>query len=231
MQQRSMSQNHLTLSGKRGAKGKVRLSKSDVDLRLSSLNTPNTSKPRVPFQKEYNLVLLGQASVGKSAILVRFSTGRFIHEYHPTLEMTYEMLADIDEDTALLRIFDTANTTEPVHLTEGQGFIVVYSVDNRLSFETAKQLVKLTKEFKRLRRASPSVVLVGNKLDLEHLRVVSKREGRIFAIRNDCSFFETSAMDDVNICTTFHEVVRQIRGGKNRSSLSRKPSFTKLFSR
>ena len=26
------------------------------------------------------------------------------------LEMTYEMLADIDEDTALLRIFDTANT-------------------------------------------------------------------------------------------------------------------------
>lgn len=122
--------------------------------------------------------------------------------------------------------------TEPVHLTEGQGFLVVYSIDNRLSFETAKQLVKLTKEFKRLRRINPSVVLVGNKLDLEHLRVVSKREGRVFAIRNDCSFFETSAMDDVNISTTFHEVVRQIRGGnKNRSSLSRKPSFTKLFSR
>lgn len=145
--------------------------------------------------------------------------------------MTYEMIADVDEDTTLLRIFDTANTTEPVHLTEGQGFLVVYSIDNRLSFETAKQLVKLTKEFKRVRRMEPSVVLVGNKVDLEHRRVVSKREGRIFAIRNDCSFFETSAMDDVNISTTFHEVVRQIKVGNKRNLLGRKYSFTKFFSR
>ncbi|XP_046852065.1 ras-related protein Rap-2a-like [Xenia sp. Carnegie-2017] len=248
VQRWSMSPSHTALSGK-FMKGRLRHSKSDVDIRLASSNSPASSKAinvrkdtlkfdvnigsmRVPLQKEYNIVLLGQAAVGKSAILVRFSTGRFIHEYHPTLEMTYEMLADIDEDTTLLRIFDTANTTEPVHLTEGRGFLVIYSIDNRLSFETAKQLVKLTKEFKRLRRLSPSIVLVGNKLDLEHLRVVSKREGRIFAMRNDCSFFETSAMDDVNICSTFHEVVRQLRGGsKNRSTLSRKQSFTKLFSR
>lgn len=120
--------------------------------------------------------------------------------------------------------------TEPVLLTEGQGFLVVYSIDNRLSFETAKQLVKLTKEFKRLRRINPSVVLVGNKLDLEHLRVVSKREGRIFAMRNDCSFFETSAMDDVNICTTFHEAVRQIRGASSKTN-RKQNSLTKLFSR
>jgi hypothetical protein len=82
MQRWSMSQNHAALPSK-FMKGKLRHSKSDVDLRHSSSNSPSASKPinvrkdtpkfdvhvgntRVPFQKEYNLVLLGQASVGKS---------------------------------------------------------------------------------------------------------------------------------------------------------------------
>lgn len=82
MQRWSMSQNNAALPGKL-MKGRLRLSKSDVDLRVASLNLTTASKPinvrkdtlkyevhvgttRVPFQKEYNLVLLGQASVGKS---------------------------------------------------------------------------------------------------------------------------------------------------------------------
>ena len=80
MQRWSMTQNHTALSGK-FMKGKLRPSKSDADLRLSGSHSPtapkrinvrkDTSKfdvgsARVPFQKEYNLVLLGQASVGKS---------------------------------------------------------------------------------------------------------------------------------------------------------------------
>lgn len=93
MQRWSMSQNHAALPGK---KGKLRHSKSDVDLRLSSSNSPTTSKPinvkkdtpkfdvhvgntRVPFQKEYNLVLLGQASVGKSGKIA--NSEPIIHKY------------------------------------------------------------------------------------------------------------------------------------------------------
>lgn len=83
MQRWSMSASHTTLPGK-FMRGKLRHSKSDQDIRLSSSNTHSTTKPinvrkdtlkfdvgntRVPFQKEYNLVLLGQASVGKSGML------------------------------------------------------------------------------------------------------------------------------------------------------------------
>ena len=84
MQRWSMSPSHATLPGK-FMRGKLRHSKSDQDIRLSTSNTHSATKPinvrkdtlkfdvghaRVPFQKEYNLVLLGQASVGKSGTIV-----------------------------------------------------------------------------------------------------------------------------------------------------------------
>lgn len=76
----SISQSHIALPGKL-IKGKLRHTKSDLDIRHSTLNSFTPTKAisikkdtfdahfantRVPFQKEYNLVLLGQASVGKS---------------------------------------------------------------------------------------------------------------------------------------------------------------------
>lgn len=82
VQRWSMSPSHTALSGK-FMKGRLRHSKSDVDIRLASSNSPASSKAinvrkdtlkfdvnigsmRVPLQKEYNIVLLGQAAVGKS---------------------------------------------------------------------------------------------------------------------------------------------------------------------
>ena len=82
----SMTQNHTALPGK-FMKGRLRHSKSDLDLRLSSSNSSSSSKPisikndtrkfdvhagRTSIQKEYNLVLLGQASVGKSGTYQEF---------------------------------------------------------------------------------------------------------------------------------------------------------------
>ena len=73
-------------------------------------NTTRNNLKKAGSIKDYHIVLLGQGGVGKSALLVRFSTGRFIYEYHPTLEMNYEMLAEIDDEIGDLHILDTANT-------------------------------------------------------------------------------------------------------------------------
>ena len=53
-------------------------------------------------------------------------------------------------------------------------------------------------------------MLVGNKSDLRHLRVVPKEEAKAFAEKNNLSFIETSALDSTNVETAFQDVVAEI---------------------
>lgn len=179
---------------------------------LNSRNTTSSSLHRRSSSfRDYNIVLLGQGGVGKSALLVRFTTGRFIHEYDPTLEMTYDMCVEIDEDPAILHITDTASTNEPVYLSQNEGFIVVYAIDEPRSFQTATQLVKLIRELKKQRGQQTAIVLVGNKVDLSHSRSVSQQEALEFASEYECFFHEASAASNINVKVAFHDAVRQLR--------------------
>ena len=57
----------------------------------------------------------------------------------------------------------------------------------------------------------PPVVLVGNKCDLEPLRVVSASEGADLAQAWGCKYLETSAKANINAEACFFELVREIR--------------------
>lgn len=53
------------------------------------------------------------------------------------------------------------------------------------------------------------MILVGNKCDLEHLRRITKEQGKALASKwENCLFIETSAMSGVNIDETFHQLIR-----------------------
>ena len=56
-----------------------------------------------------------------------------------------------------------------------------------------------------------SIVLVGNKVDLKYDRVVPRKEGRNFAVEYECTFYEASAMNNVNVSVIFHDLVKQMR--------------------
>ena len=55
-----------------------------------------------------------------------------------------------------------------------------------------------------------SLVLVGNKIDLENERQVSHEEGEEFAKKNNMLFFETSALSGKNIDLLFNDSVEAI---------------------
>jgi len=42
-------------------------------------------------------------------------------------------------------------------------------------------------------------MLIGNKIDLENIRTISKEDGEKFAVDNNMLFLETSALDSTNI--------------------------------
>jgi GTPase SAR1 family protein len=76
------------------------------------------------------------------------------------------------------------------YLRQGQGFLMVYSIDN---FESFKKLRPLYTQLLRVKdEQTYPVVLVGNKIDLEEFREVSTQEGQELAKSMGVPFFEVS---------------------------------------
>ena len=76
------------------------------------------------------------------------------------------------------------------YLRQGQGFLMVYSIDNLESF---KKLKTLHNQMLRVKdEPSFPVVIVGNKSDLEELRDVQFSDGQAFARSINAPFIEVS---------------------------------------
>ncbi|XP_006819169.1 ras-related and estrogen-regulated growth inhibitor-like [Saccoglossus kowalevskii] len=191
-----------------------RLKEPNNNIRDMSLQR---SPPTNGKHGEVKLVVLGRTAVGKSATVVRFLTRRFIWEYDPTLEFTYRHQVTIDEEPITMEILDTAGQENNIHreghVRWGDGFLVVYSVNDRQSFVDVGHIKDYLDEIKKHRNVS--MVIVANKSDLEHERVVSTEEGEKLATDLACAFFETSACDgDEQIREAFHELYREVRRRK-----------------
>ncbi|KAG9126416.1 Ras GTPase ras2 [Ceratobasidium sp. 392] len=113
-----------------------------------------------------------------------------------------------------IEIVDTAgqeeySTLRDQWVREGQGFILVYSITERRSFERIETFRQALLRAKG--RAPPLFVLVGNKSDQSYERQVMKHEGESLAQQWGCDFFETSARTGHNIEKLFQNVVRSLR--------------------
>ncbi|XP_071779037.1 ras-like protein family member 12 [Centroberyx gerrardi] len=167
-------------------------------------------------QAACNLVLLGVMGSGKSALTVKFLTKRFISEYDPNLEDVYSSEEIVDQQPVVVKVMDTADQDGPVnserYLSWASAFLVVYSIDNRQSFEGCQQYLKtLTLHNKALPPETP-IILLGNKLDMDRYRQVSKSDGSALASRFGCLFYEVSAcLDFLSVQRVFHEAVREAR--------------------
>ncbi|KAI9303579.1 ras-like protein 3, partial [Cunninghamella echinulata] len=162
----------------------------------------------------YKIVIVGGGGVGKSAITIQFIQSHFVDEYDPTIEDSYRKQCIIDQETALLDVLDTAGQEEysamrEQYMRNGEGFILVYSITCRLSFE------EISTFYQQIRRVKDKdqfpMILVGNKCDLESERQVSSQEGFDLAKEFGCPFLETSAKQRTNVDDSFYEVVREIR--------------------
>ena len=87
----------------------------------------------------------------------------------------------------------------------GEGFIVVYSIDNRSSFEDATSFIDRILRVNEQAEEVPFLI-VGNKKDLEEKRQVKSREGATLAKKYGADFIETSAKTGENIEEAFKRI-------------------------
>lgn len=111
----------------------------------------------------------------------------------------------------LLQLTDNGITL-PEHVTcsiqWADAVVLVYSVTDRRSFDTAEQLYQLA-----VRAGGPGVpvILLANKADLLHLRRVEPQQGPLLATALGCSFYEVSASEDYSqVHSAFHRLCCQL---------------------
>ena len=157
------------------------------------------------------IAVLGQSMVGKSAMTFRFINNKFPTEHDTTIEDAYSIPAKIDDIQCQLEILDTAGqddyqTMLDTWINSADGFILVYSIDNKESFESTKtrydRIMKLKVDQK------VAITVVGNKCDLEENRQVTREEVETYCNDNKISFLEASALKTINIKEAFLSVAR-----------------------
>ena len=160
------------------------------------------------------LIILGDGGVGKTAMTIQFLQNHFIEMYDPTIEDSYRKQIVIDNKPYFLEILNTAGQEEYTamrdsYMKSGDGFIIVYDITNRQSFngvESIKELIYMNYPDKKY----IPIVICGNKSDLNQKRVVSTAEGIALSQKLDCKFFECSAKNFENIEQIWFCLVREI---------------------
>ncbi|KAF2804382.1 ras-domain-containing protein [Mytilinidion resinicola] len=166
----------------------------------------------------YKLVVLGDGGVGKTALTIQLCLNHFIETYDPTIEDSYRKQVQIDSQSCMLEVLDTAGQEEYIALRDqwirdGDGFVLVYSISSRPSFA---RIQKFHDQIQRVKESNgstfgPVVMLVGNKCDRVTEREVPAKEGSALARELGCSFVEASAKKCINVEKAFYDVVRTLR--------------------
>eukprot|EP00092_Neocalanus_flemingeri_P062039 GFUD01074775.1.p1 GENE.GFUD01074775.1~~GFUD01074775.1.p1 ORF type:complete len:134 (+),score=25.27 GFUD01074775.1:206-607(+) len=110
-------------------------------------------------------------------------------------------------------------------MTWADGFVLVYSITDRASFNYVKQVWQHIQDVRATHGKEVPMALLGNKGDMVHLRQVSSEEGEILAKDFDCNFGEVAAADQVDeVAEAFYELCRDVH-------LSRRKNKTSLLDR
>ena len=148
--------------------------------------------------KQINLTVLGEGGVGKSSVTTRYVSNEFLETYDPTIQDSFRKEEFIDGENIVVEILDTAGQEDYVSINDssimhGQGFIVVYSVTSKSSFESLDGILHKVYHLRECEDSDqkPPVVLCGNKIDLADKREVSTEEGNNYASLKGISFYES----------------------------------------
>ncbi|CAB1346998.1 unnamed protein product, partial [Coregonus sp. 'balchen'] len=169
----------------------------------------------------YKLVVVGDGGVGKSALTIQFFQKIFVSDYDPTIEDSYLKHTEIDGQWAILDGQEEFSAMREQYMRTGDGFLIVFSVTDKASFEHVDRFHQLILRVKD-REAFP-MVLVANKVDLVHLRKITSDQGQEMAAKHNITYIETSAKDPpMNVDKAFHGLVRVIRQQIPERSLKKK---------
>ena len=167
------------------------------------------------------ILLIGDSQVGKTSLLLKYTEHVFPEEHIATIGVEYKDKFIVKDNYNIrLQIWDTAGQERFHSITKNiyrnaNGVLFVYDITNQESFNNIKNWIK------DLQNVGNDIkgVIIGNKLDLEQKRDVSKEDLEEIGKKNQMPFLETSAKQNINVNEGFDLLVNELLKGKNENQI------------
>jgi len=180
------------------------------------------------------LILVGNGSAGKTSLCTRFKDDGFRQVYRQTIGIDfYERKLIVRNKRLLLQLWDIGGQSLgsnmlPKYITGTSAIFLCYDITDSNSFADIQDWYQLIQRcIKEIAQhenntavinaplTSPLIptYLVGNKIDLIHLRKISEKDHELFISRNRLNGgFYTSARSGENVLTAFYSAAAQQLG-------------------
>ena len=165
------------------------------------------------YEHLYKIIIIGDSGVGKSNILGRYLHNEFKQDTKSTVGVEFgSKKVKVGQNNIKLQIWDTAGQERYRSITSAyykgsKGCFIVYDITSTQSFDNVE---KWYEEIMKSADKGISLILVGNKSDLENERKVTIEMGQNKAKNLNCPFYETSALANTQIDTVFQTISEDI---------------------
>ncbi|XP_039858677.1 serine-rich adhesin for platelets [Simochromis diagramma] len=162
--------------------------------------------------KRYNVVMIGDSSVGKTSFMKRAQSGKFSLDIPASIGLDSLMWpVVIDGKPMILQLWDTAGQERFHSITKqvfhkAQAFLLMYDITSTNSFSAVSYWANCIQESAA---ENVTVLLLGNKSDCSERRVKT-HQGEILAKEYDFEFMECSAATGENVIQSLEVVARKL---------------------
>ncbi|KAK9124111.1 hypothetical protein Sjap_013713 [Stephania japonica] len=180
----------------------------------SSMQSSSSSSSSAGYDFSFKILLIGESGVGKSSLLISFISNS-VEDLSPTIGVDFKIKQlTVGGRRLKLTIWDTAGqerfrTVTSSYYRGAHGIVLVYDVTRRETFTNLSEV--WAKEVNMYSTNQDCIkILVGNKVDKDIDRAVSKEEGIALAEEHGCLFLECSAKTQKNVHQCFEELALKI---------------------
>ena len=164
-------------------------------------------------ERRINIMILGNSKVGKTCFILRYTDNIFQEVYLSTIGIDFKTKTEtVNNKQYKIYLYDTTGQEKYKSIAlniikNAQGIILMYDITDRESFESIPEWIKSIKDAKG---SNFPMILLGNKLDKEDVRVIKEKEGKELADEYKIKFFETSNKTGTNIQEAGMALVNEI---------------------
>ena len=168
------------------------------------------------YDKTCQILLIGDSLVGKTCLIQRYVNGTFKDDYITTVGLDYHTKLEIINNLNVsVKLWDTAGQERfkaltPSFFRNAEGVVIAYDVTNSESFDNLKFWISSIKTNLFEKNIFIPIIIIGNKIDLEDMREISKDVASTFAKENKFKYFETSAKTGEGVDEAFRDLVNQV---------------------